>query len=267
MGQSRIHYEAALASLLRWRGIPYVSINEARRTLLPVVARRINGHQDPRPGSHSDTGCSTRGDTRAPRRGGWCHADAFRGMPGPELPDDRPRGTDDALVEPLKSFDFVAYRPEGRGANLLLDVKGRKCAFRGRGGGRGRGRGTLQCWVTLDDVTSLGRWIELFGAGFDAAFVFVYLCDRQPADGFFPETFVHRGRWYGLACVPVEAYARKMRRRSARWATVDLAAADFEQLAGPLMPAGIRASGQLEGQGHDWGNTVRNLGVGSLTQI
>lgn len=38
MGQSRHHYEQALEAHLRARRIPYISVNEARRTLLPPDA-------------------------------------------------------------------------------------------------------------------------------------------------------------------------------------------------------------------------------------
>ena len=38
MGQSRHHYEQALEAHLRARRIPYISVNEARRTLLPADA-------------------------------------------------------------------------------------------------------------------------------------------------------------------------------------------------------------------------------------
>lgn len=38
MGQSRHHYESAIESHLRDRRIPFISVNEARRTLLPAKA-------------------------------------------------------------------------------------------------------------------------------------------------------------------------------------------------------------------------------------
>ncbi|RNC82613.1 MAG: hypothetical protein ED559_12800 [Phycisphaera sp.] len=38
MGQSRHHYESAVESHLRGRRIPFISVNEARRTLLPADA-------------------------------------------------------------------------------------------------------------------------------------------------------------------------------------------------------------------------------------
>jgi len=83
----------------------------------------------------------------------------------------------------LKSFDFVIY---GEGQNLLVDIKGRRVARRGRLGADGGGgrittasRSKLESWVTQDDVDSLRHWQSLFGEGFVAAFVFVYWCEEQ----------------------------------------------------------------------------------------
>src|SRR5882724_5327501 len=69
----------------------------------------------------------------------------------------------------LKSFDFVIY---GQGANLLVEVKGRQVKHRTRAAPvratglspvKPPGAGRLESWVTLDDVSSLQRWEELFG--------------------------------------------------------------------------------------------------------
>jgi hypothetical protein len=56
----------------------------------------------------------------------------------------------------LKSFDFVVYSESG--ANLLVDVKGRK-----HSGKTGR---SFQNWVTRDDVKCLETWSGIFGDGF-----------------------------------------------------------------------------------------------------
>ncbi|MBX3409457.1 MAG: HYExAFE family protein [Phycisphaeraceae bacterium] len=123
----------------------------------------------------------------------------------------------------LKSFDFVIY---GQGANLLVEVKGRRLA----------GAGRMESWVTAEDVRSLSRWETLFGPEFEAAFVFLYWCDGQPPDALFEDVFEHGGRWYAARCVRVREYARHMRTRSERWHTVDLPRAAYERLAAPLMP-------------------------------
>src|SRR5262249_27780249 len=144
--------------------------------------------------------------------------------------------TDDGTVlgttVALKSFDFVIY---GEGRNLLVDIKGRRVARRGRigaDGGSGRittaARSRLESWVTEDDIESLKHWQVLFGEGFSAAFVFVYWCEEQPPDALFQEVFEYRGRWYALRAVRLEEYVASMKPRSARWRTVDVPATLFE---------------------------------------
>lgn len=127
----------------------------------------------------------------------------------------------------LKSFDFVIY---GQGANLLVEVKGRKA-----------GRTRLESWVTLDDLTSLQRWEGLFGPEFQAAFVFVYWHERQPPDALFQEVFESRGRWYALRSVRVGDYAGAMKVRSPKWRTVDIPRARFDRVSTPLAlgPGGL----------------------------
>lgn len=191
------HYERAFEEYLRVHRIPYVAVDEARRALVPA-----------------GIGCGAEG-------GG--HGGV---------------GGDDAGGE-LKSFDFVVYGAGG--VNLLVDVKGRRAA-----GAIGR-TSSLQSWVTEEDVRSLQRWERLFagagpaagepggsGAGFRAAFVFMYWCDGQPPDALFQEVFEYRGRWYALRMVPVGGYAAAMKPRSGRWRTVHLPARDFERLSQPF---------------------------------
>jgi hypothetical protein len=95
--------------------------------------------------------------------------------------------------------------------------------------------------VTEEDVASLRRWVELFGAGFNAAFVFLYWCAAQPPDGLFQEVFVHRDRWYAVRAIDLEAYASHMKVRSAKWGTVHLSRNDFERLSQPLASGGQAA--------------------------
>lgn len=190
VGQRRHHYEVAFEEYLRSRRIPYVSVDEARRALLPAAARVPNGLDCPDADRH-------------------------------ELPS-------------LKGFDYVVYpAAAGIASNLLVDVKGRKIA-RGRTGAARAGAGRLESWVTLDDVRSLQKWSELFGAGFDAAFVFIYWCEAQPPDALFQEVFEHRGRWYAVRLVTLSAYTKSMRTRSERWGTVHLPSAAFERASRPF---------------------------------
>ncbi len=210
MTQRWHHYERAFEAYLRAQRIPYVAVDEARKALLPRDQRFVSPHE---PGA------------AAPAPG-----------PGPSL----------------KSFDFVLYADQ---RNLLMDVKGRKAprppqagaaGARGAGGGRVRRAARLESWVTLDDVESLRTWRTLFGAGFDAGFVFVYWCDEQPPDGLFQEVFAHEDRWYALRAITLSRYAAAMKPRSARWRTVDLPAREFEQLSEPFTPPWVGGGAEVQ---------------------
>jgi len=129
----------------------------------------------------------------------------------------------------LKSFDFVIY---GDGTNLLVEVKGRRASC---------ASARLENWVTIDDVRSLAQWENLFGSGFDAAFMFIYWYDSQPADALFEEVFTHGDRWYGLRSVGVREYAGSMRVRSPRWGTVDIPRRVFDRVSTSFSPRSLRA--------------------------
>ena len=166
---------------MRQRRIPYLSVVEARKALLPDGARlQLTGF--------------------------------------------------DAPPKALKSFDFVIY---GSPMNLLVDIKGRQLSA-GRGRSPYSGPRRLESWVTEDDVESLCIWESLFGEGFEAAFVFPYLCEGQPPDALFQEVFEHADRWYAIRSIPLGDYRIGMKVRSPRWRTVDLPAADFERLSRPF---------------------------------
>ncbi|HEY8665347.1 MAG TPA: HYExAFE family protein [Tepidisphaeraceae bacterium] len=128
----------------------------------------------------------------------------------------------------LKSFDFVVYSKNG--PNLLLDVKGRQA--RGDGGGRGA---SFQNWATEQDVNDLMQWEQVFGEGYKAVLAFVYWVDPPLLAGNNDSgMFSHRDRWYRMMGVELSEYRSHMRRRSAKWETVALAAQDFRSLARPL---------------------------------
>lgn len=192
MAQRRHHYENAFEHYLRAKRIPYVSVDEARKALLPEGA--------------------------------------VLAAPAPEN-DTHPPGL--RAGRALKSFDFVVY---GEGTNLLLDIKGRKIARR-PGGTASRSR--LDSWATQDDIDSLLTWRRLFGAGFDAALVFVYWCDDQPPDGLFQEVFAHRERWYAVRAVLLDAYLGAMKTRSAKWKTVHVPVDEFERISQPFCGPGV----------------------------
>ncbi len=125
----------------------------------------------------------------------------------------------------IKNFDFVVYR---QGAdNLLVDVKGRACDPQ-------RGASTLQNWVTRADIDDLREWEDIFGAGFKAAFVFVYHWPQRPENSPFEDLFMFNERWYAALAINVTDYREKMSTRSEKWGTVHLPVAEFRRLARPF---------------------------------
>jgi hypothetical protein len=124
----------------------------------------------------------------------------------------------------LKSFDFVVYSASG--ANLLIDVKGRKHS--------GKTGKSLQNWVTADDVDGLVKWTGIFGSGFDGAFAFLYWCESAPPDALFQDFFEFGPRWYAVLTMKLADYRDHMRPRSPKWGTVCVPAKVFHELARPL---------------------------------
>jgi len=131
-----------------------------------------------------------------------------------------------------KTFDYIVY-PTG-GPAYLVDVKGRK-------GGTHSGRGDIrqQNWVTAADVRDLLQWQEVFGSGYDAAFVFAYWLPAEAAAA--PSRSAGRcdslciaGRWYSFWSVSVRDYAANQRRLSPRWETVSVPRSVFRRLSRPL---------------------------------
>ena len=125
----------------------------------------------------------------------------------------------------LKSFDFVVYSKNG--PNLLVDVKGRSCRNRAA-------RSGFETWATERDVADLLQWEQVFGEGRFPGRIdtFVYWIDPPltPAAGMF----AFKDRWYLMMGIDLTEYRDHMRRRSAKWETVALPAADFQSLARPL---------------------------------
>lgn len=214
MAQRSVHYEAAFERYLRSRKIPYIAVDEAKKTLFPqgVFGQGVGGVG--RGTGRRGTGGGTSQTGLDPIGSGNGENGERAGVVG--------EGTRDAL----KSFDFVIY---GEGTNLLIEIKGR------RAGASMSAR--LENWVTHEDVQSLLRWERLFGTGFEACFIFVYWFESQPADTLFEELLESEGMWYGLRAVPVRDYARVMRTRSQRWGTCDIPRADFDALSVPFAPA------------------------------
>ena len=162
MRKPSAHYEVALADYLRSRGVPYVAVDEARRSL-------------------------------------------FAGAK-------------------IKSFDFIVYPPNG--TSWLVDVKGRKFPYLGRGAAR-----YWENWVTQADLDGLEKWEAVFSEGFEALLVFAYWLAGDPAR--WPTLAVHPygGNHYAFYGVPLAAYRHHCKVRSGRWKTVSLPTRVFRRLA------------------------------------
>jgi hypothetical protein len=130
---------------------------------------------------------------------------------------------------PVKSLDFIVYGLKG--ARFLIDVKGRK--FPGKSGNKPRTN--WECWSTRGDVDGLRRWQEIFGPGYEGAFVFMYeLGDGVVVAKETPDQWVWRDQPYLLRAVLVDDFARNMRVRSPKWDTVHLPVAAYRQVVKPL---------------------------------
>ncbi len=196
MTQRRHHYEVAFEDYLRQRRIPYVAVDEAKKSLLPGRdPLRFTGPEASTPSVKSfDFVIYGQG------------LNLLVEVKGRRIPRRASRSTQRRPI----SSQLVFCRPPPRSS--------------------------LQNWVTTDDVEGLRTWAGLFGEGFEAAFVFVYWCDDQPPDALFQEVFENRGRWYALRTVPVNDYARAMKPRSIRWRTVHVPAGHFERISRPFAP-------------------------------
>lgn len=129
----------------------------------------------------------------------------------------------------VKSLDFIVHG--GGGARLLVDVKGRRFPT----GPAHRQRRVWECWSTLEDMSGLERWAELFGPGYQGLLVFVYhLLPSVVVADSTEDLWTWRGRRYLLRAVPAEAYRRYMRVRSPSWGTVSLPGAVFRELVQPF---------------------------------
>jgi hypothetical protein len=160
------HYDAAFEEYLRLHRVPYVAVDETRRSLLLEVS--------------------------------------------------------------LKSPDYIVSPPVCD--NWLVDIKGRKFPS---GGEQSH---TWENWATHDDIDSMLRWQEVFGAGFKAMLVFAYhvldarwLCQFDP-----PSRFEYRDENYAFYGVWVEDYQGQMAERSRQWDTVSLRKRAYEELRFPL---------------------------------
>ncbi len=124
----------------------------------------------------------------------------------------------------VKSFDFLVYPANGE--IIIAEVKGRK--FKGTSLARLSG---FECWVTAEDVDGLVKWQRVFGAGYQAVFVFVYKIEKIDVDFDGRDVFDFDADRYIFFTVELNDYRSYMKRRSPKWQTVTLPADKFRQCA------------------------------------
>ncbi len=134
---------------------------------------------------------------------------------------------------PLKSFDFLVYRPEDTA--WLVDIKGRKFPYETGGALR-----YWENWVTAEDLDSLASWGTVFGDRFEPVLMFAYWLLTPQRRVPTASSHAYGGTRYSFLWLPAAEYARHARRRSDRWDTLSMPTAEFRRLARPLeSPAAV----------------------------
>ncbi len=122
----------------------------------------------------------------------------------------------------VKNFDFLLLpRPDRK---VIIEVKGRTFTGTTLVGLTG-----FDCWITTDDLESLQVWRQALGTGYEAAFVFAFHVTKPDVDFDGHEVLLLGSDRYVFFCICLDDYVRHSRRRSPRWRTVTLAAADFRR--------------------------------------
>jgi hypothetical protein len=131
----------------------------------------------------------------------------------------------------IKSFDFLLY-PRNQQI-IIAEVKGR--LFKGTSFAKLAG---FECWVTAEDIDGLAGWQEIFsagrlttGQGHKAAFIFAYKIENIDVDFDGRDIYDFEANRYVFFAVKLDSYRQFMKRRSPKWQTVTLPAAQFRQCA------------------------------------
>jgi len=124
----------------------------------------------------------------------------------------------------VKSFDFLVFPANGQ--IIIAEVKGRK--FKGTSLAKLAG---FECWVTAEDVDGLVKWQRVFGAAYQAVFVFVYKIENIDVDFDGRDVFDFDTNRYIFFTIELDEYRSFMKRRSPKWQTVTLPAEKFRQCA------------------------------------
>ncbi|MEM8756306.1 MAG: HYExAFE family protein [Planctomycetota bacterium] len=202
MAQRRHHYERAFEAYLRTTRTPYISVDEAKRALLP-----------PKP----MLSVRTEGPAGTPGPAESLKSFDFVMYTGSPEAVGRPH----LLVE-------VKGRRVGRKGDRVLTTKGRLENWVTRDDIT-----ALDRWQALFNAPE-ARGSTAGRGSFAAAFVFVYWCSIQPPDALFQDVFAFGDRWYAVRMIELDAYAEHMRTRSEKWGTVQMDRSAFERLSRPL---------------------------------
>jgi len=124
----------------------------------------------------------------------------------------------------IKSFDFLLEL--NCGTKIIAEVKGRR--FKGT---TLENLSSLECWVTSGDIDGLTKWVEIFGSGCRAVFVFTYKMDNIDVDFDGKEVFEFDSNKYIFLGISLEDYCKYMKRRSPKWGTITLPADKFRECA------------------------------------
>lgn len=202
MGQGRHHGERAFEAFLRARRTPYVSVNEARRTLIPADA-----------GSNGNLKSFDFVAYTAALGGG---ANLLVDIKCRRLPTITPRLRLIGVDGHARSVAHRAGFPRLENWATREDIRS-LLAWQSLFGAGFRSAFVFIYWCDAQDPT--GR-------------------SNQPPDGLFDEVFLLESpqhpaaaRWYAVRGVLVDDYQQVMKDRSTRWQTVDLAPHHFEQLS------------------------------------
>jgi len=121
---------------------------------------------------------------------------------------------------PVKSFDFLVYRPNGPIG--IVDIKGRKFPYDTVGNHR-----YWENWVTEEDLQGLSEWGLVFGKGFQPILVFAYWMTVSVQKWSFNGMHLFRGEYYAFLAMPVSQYKALCVKRSPKWETVTVPAKEF----------------------------------------
>jgi len=236
------HYEAAFEAYLRQQRLPYVAVDEAKRSRLSdrslksldfIVSReRVIGSQVAGEDLPVELADRSRDDDFLPR-GFESHdfiKDDIAGGSGPGGLADRWGVVEEREAAVAAPPAAALGRPSQTHGTIswLIDVKGRRFPS------GGRQRQYWKNWSTRDDLISLHRWQNIFGHSSRALFVFAYNIwgDRSPLPA--EQLFSFRGGLYGFVGIELADYVRWARPISQAWGTLAMPSHAFRQLAAPL---------------------------------